>query len=74
MTRYLVFEQRTASLTDEEGAAKPFILIPEIHIKMGIVVPRSNPLLDPEPVAEIDAKDEAEARAVYQDKRENAFM
>lgn len=73
LQRYIIFQKRFAAIGSEE-IEKEYVAIPELHIKMGIVVPETNPALVPASVGEMEGENEEDAVALYKEKMANLFM
>ena len=73
MKRFLIYEVKFVSLK-EESFKKTFKAIREDHVKMGILNPRHDMTIDPEPLTIIEAKDAEQAVALFEEKRESAFF
>lgn len=74
MNRYLVFKHKVMSLSDEDEEHVSISVYPESDIMRGLVVPRSNPLIYPDPVGVVEAKDKEEAAHKYLASIEEMFI
>jgi len=73
MPRFLIYKERFTSISQED--IKPhYRAVPQEHLLTGVFNPRHDLRVEPDPVAQIDARTPQEALERFNEKQANAFM